>query len=150
MILNESVLKEFGKRVRELRKEMRLSQEELAERANLHHTYIGGVERGERNPSLKSIKKIADALGVELEALFIPPAGIKVTNRELIEEIKRIVSTMDPHGLKLVKAIVEDIKEWEKEIGPSLNLLSPLKNTGLTLKSLSGLPLFKSKPTGCL
>ena len=49
------ILKQFGKKVRELRKAQGLSQEELAEKADLHYTYIGGVERGERNLSLKSI-----------------------------------------------------------------------------------------------
>lgn len=56
------ILKLFGDRVREIRKAQGLSQEELAERADLHNTYIGGVERGERNLSLKSIEKIAQAL----------------------------------------------------------------------------------------
>ena len=41
-----------------------LSQEELADRANIHRTYIGGIERGERNPTLTMIQRIATALGV--------------------------------------------------------------------------------------
>lgn len=53
---------EFGKRVRELRQKATLSQEELAHLAALDRSYIGGVERGERNVSLVNIYKIAWAL----------------------------------------------------------------------------------------
>ena len=66
----QDIKKLFGDRVRELRKSKGLSQEELAFRASVHRTYLGGIERGERNPSLKNIKTIADALGVSLSDLF--------------------------------------------------------------------------------
>jgi len=66
----QDIKKLFGDRVRELRKSKGLSQEELAFRASVHRTYLGGIERGERNPSLKNIKSIADALGVSLSDLF--------------------------------------------------------------------------------
>jgi len=60
----------FGRRVRELRKERGFSQEELAHRAGLHVTYVGGIERGERNPALANIGRIATALRVPLAELF--------------------------------------------------------------------------------
>jgi len=60
----------FGDRVRELRKQKKLSQEALALACDLDRTYIGGVERGERNISLLNIQKIADALGVSARELF--------------------------------------------------------------------------------
>lgn len=65
-----NILKLFGERVKEIRKAQGLSQEDLAERANLHNTYIGGVERGERNLSLKSIEKIALALKTSVNVFF--------------------------------------------------------------------------------
>lgn len=67
---NEELQRAFGQRVRELRKERGLSQEMLAERSGLHRTYVGGIERGERNPSLVNIGQIAHALGVNLRDLF--------------------------------------------------------------------------------
>ena len=60
----------FGERVRRLRQARRLSQEKLADISNIHRTYLGGIERGERNPSLKNIAQIAKALGVTLSELF--------------------------------------------------------------------------------
>ena len=66
----EDVRTLFGRRMRELRKERGLSQEELAHRAGLHYTYIGGIERGERNPALVNISRIAVALGVSLAEFF--------------------------------------------------------------------------------
>ena len=53
---------EFGKRVRARRHELGLTQEEVAEKAGLHHTYVGSVERGERNIALENIVALARAL----------------------------------------------------------------------------------------
>lgn len=64
-------LKLFAQRVRMLREERGLSQEKLAELADLHRTYIGMVERLERNPSLVCIHKIANGLGVHITELFL-------------------------------------------------------------------------------
>ena len=57
-------LKRFGQRVRELRIAAGLSQEELAERAGLHRTYVGGIERGERNVGVLNLLQLARALKV--------------------------------------------------------------------------------------
>ena len=62
--------KRFGERLRELRKQKGLSQEALASASDLDRTYIGGVERGERNISLINIHQLAQALDVEAGDLF--------------------------------------------------------------------------------
>ena len=65
------ILRKFGKRVRELRLQKGIaSQMDLANKAGLDRTYIGGVERGERNIGLKNVEKIAKTLGVRIEELF--------------------------------------------------------------------------------
>ena len=60
----------FGSQVRKRRIERGLSQEKLAELASLNRTYVGAIERGERNISLKNIKRIADTLGIKVRDLF--------------------------------------------------------------------------------
>lgn len=62
-------LERFGKQVRRLRVEKEMSQEALAHRAGLHRTYIGSVERGERNLALGNCYALSDALGVALADL---------------------------------------------------------------------------------
>jgi transcriptional regulator with XRE-family HTH domain len=69
----KSTQQRFGKRVRQLRLKQGWTQEQLAERTGRHWTYIGGVERGERNATLAVIGDIAHALGVEIRDLF--PTG---------------------------------------------------------------------------
>lgn len=64
------LFKTFGLRIKELRKQKGISQESLAGLAGLDRTYIGGIERGLRNPSLKNISKIAKSLNVSLKDLF--------------------------------------------------------------------------------
>lgn len=60
----------FAKRVRELRLERGLSQDELADAAGLHRTYIGTVERGEQSIGIDNVEKIAKALKVAISELF--------------------------------------------------------------------------------
>lgn len=67
--------KRFGKRIRQLRLAKELTQEELAARAKMHPTYIGGIERGERNVSFDNILKIARALRIQPAALFEELSG---------------------------------------------------------------------------
>jgi transcriptional regulator with XRE-family HTH domain len=63
-------LKKFGEQVRRLRKALGLSQEDLAELTDLHRTYIGGIERGERNVALINIVRLAKALNVSPSELL--------------------------------------------------------------------------------
>jgi len=66
----ERVLQRFGQHVRQLRVSKNISQEDLAEMADLHRTYISDVERGVRNVSIATASRIAQALGVDLKDLF--------------------------------------------------------------------------------
>jgi transcriptional regulator with XRE-family HTH domain len=70
MITDSEILKIFGDRVRKLRKQKDISQEELAHRADLHRTYIGMIERAEKNITLLNIEKIAIALETKISELF--------------------------------------------------------------------------------
>jgi transcriptional regulator with XRE-family HTH domain len=68
--MSEDILRRLGLRIRALREMANISQEALGQIAGLHRTYIGAIERGERNPSVLSLKKIADALTVTVGDLF--------------------------------------------------------------------------------
>ena len=65
-----SILKKFSKKVKSLRLEKGWSQEKLARRADLHRTYIGSIERCERNVSLLNVERIAKALKVNVKDLL--------------------------------------------------------------------------------
>ena len=67
---NREILIKFGQRVREIRKEKNLSQEDLSFKADLHRTYIGMIERAEKNITLINIEKIAKALNIDIKDLF--------------------------------------------------------------------------------
>ena len=67
---SESIIVRFGKNVQRIRKEKNISQEKLAEYAGLHRTYIGMIERFERNITLINAEKVARALGVNISELI--------------------------------------------------------------------------------
>jgi transcriptional regulator with XRE-family HTH domain len=64
------ILENFGRLIAERRKTLDISQEEFAERADLDRTYVSGLERGVRNPSLTAIVKVAKGFGVTTEELL--------------------------------------------------------------------------------
>jgi len=70
MSVRRTKTKLFGQAVRKLRENLGISQEGLAARIEIHRTYLGGVERGERNPTLITILRIAKALEVKPSVLF--------------------------------------------------------------------------------
>jgi subunit S of type I restriction-modification system len=63
----------LGANIRAYRLRAGLSQEALAEKANLHRTYVGAIERGDRNVSLKNIERLANALNIETYKLLMLP-----------------------------------------------------------------------------
>ncbi len=69
-MIKKEILIKFGNNVRKYRKEKGLSQEELSFKAELHRTYIGMIERAEKNITLINIGKIAKALDIEIKDLF--------------------------------------------------------------------------------
>ena len=69
--MQEEIRVAYGKAVRTIRQDKKISQEELADLCGLHRTYISAVECGKRSISLDNIQKIAEALGIETYLLFI-------------------------------------------------------------------------------
>lgn len=66
-----NICEKFGKNVKKYRAEAKISQEKLGELCDLHRTYISDIERGKRSISLNNIEKIALALNIDIQSLFI-------------------------------------------------------------------------------
>lgn len=67
-----SVQSRVSKNIQRIRREKELSQEDVAHRANIHQTYLSGVETGKRNPSILVVERIAKALSVDVSEIFKP------------------------------------------------------------------------------
>ena len=80
-----NALQQFGQIVREYRKAIGVSQEELASRTDIHRTYIGGIERGERNPTLLMILRLAKALGISPAQMFRTTIESEHEGRKTVE-----------------------------------------------------------------
>lgn len=98
----------IGKKVKEYRKINNLTQEGLGEKAGLHYTYIGQVERGEKEPSLKSLIKIAEALKVGVDKLLInydlsSEVSIKISN------ITDLLLDRNEQELEMIYKLLEDL-----------------------------------------
>ena len=65
------VLRALAERIKSLRRSKRWSQEQLAERASMQRSYLADLERGYRNPSVRTLLKVANAIGVPISSLFV-------------------------------------------------------------------------------
>jgi transcriptional regulator with XRE-family HTH domain len=84
--MENGVRKIVGNRIRVLRNERRLTQEELADRSKINAKFLGSVERGEKNLTLQTLAKIADGLRMSLEELFpLPHTGGNLLIGEIAE-----------------------------------------------------------------
>lgn len=94
---------EIGQRIRSYRLQKGLNQEELAEKCGLHPTYIGQVERGEKNATLESISKIADGLSLQLSTLFENIGGSTDAVNYPAQAYDLVLSVMPDEQEKLLK-----------------------------------------------
>ncbi|WP_152393294.1 helix-turn-helix domain-containing protein [Paenibacillus guangzhouensis] len=109
--MSDSILKLIGKRIRDLRKERGLSQEQLGELANLNYTYIGGVERAETNISVLNLAKIANALNVGVYELF---SYTRLSNQTKgkshdMEQIIDLLLSLNPKEVRKAKNILIEV-----------------------------------------
>lgn len=110
----DQLLKLIGIRIRDLRKERGLSQEQLGEKAGFHFSYIGGIERAEKNISILNLAKIASALQVHIGELFayIQSEQDVYSEKETeLEEILQLLLGQDIRGLRKAKTILKELFE---------------------------------------
>ncbi|WP_145333025.1 helix-turn-helix domain-containing protein [Paenibacillus xylanexedens] len=105
------ILNLVGARIKALRKEKGLSQEALGEKGGFHFTYIGQVERGEKNVSLVNLAKIAETLEVNITQLFgFVNEEMKQTESELIiQEVADMLRETTPSNILLSRNIIREI-----------------------------------------
>ncbi len=101
----------LGQKIRKLRQEMDWSQEKLGERANLHPTYVGGIERGERNVSLENLSRLAAAFDLSLSELFEFP-GQESAREAMESSIHLLLRKQEEHTLKFFLEFLKLFDEW--------------------------------------
>lgn len=94
------VFQQIGQRIRQERTRQRFTQEQLAEMAGVNESYIGQIERGAKNPSLESIIKIANALGVSLD--YILRDVTEVRENKLLDELVSVAGGRNPDEIRLL------------------------------------------------
>jgi len=103
----------IGEKIRYYRKERKLSQEELAFKAALHNTYIGQLERGEKNVTVESLAKVCSALDISLAEFF---QGPNVTPKMLSIEIEQIIALLEGRSKadqQKVLSVIESLLQWK-------------------------------------
>jgi len=100
------IVKTVGERIRKYRNQACLSQDELAERAGLHGTYIGQLERGEKNATIESIEKVACALHVPLEVLF-ENIVVGEADNEIAVEGYNLINSLSPADQEALLDIIK-------------------------------------------
>ena len=113
IVEDREILNLVGARIKVLRKEKGLSQEALGEKGGFHFTYIGQVERAEKNVSLVNLAKIAEALEVNISELFAyVNEDIRFTDSEAV--IQEIVSMLREEEINLINMSRNVIREIVK------------------------------------
>jgi len=97
----------IGKRIQELRKTQRLSQEQVAEKADISPNYLSRIECGKENPTLDMLIKLADALEVEMWEMF--DFGHEVNIKELREAMNKLLKDTDEEKLRLAVKILRAV-----------------------------------------
>ncbi|EKU42048.1 hypothetical protein C518_3002 [Lysinibacillus fusiformis ZB2] len=103
----------IGEKIRYYRKERKLSQEELAFKAALHNTYIGQLERGEKNVTVESLAKVCAAMDITLAEFFHGPHA---TSQMLSIELGQIITLLEGRSKEdqqKVLAIIETLLQWK-------------------------------------
>ncbi len=114
------VKKQFGARLRSLRIKKDLTLEDLADLSGLHSTYIGSVERGERNISLEAIERLTKGLQLEIFELFLLNSESVLENNveDFLKEVKTQTASLNKRErkfvLSLIKAVIPGLRDLKK------------------------------------
>ncbi len=98
--------KHVGIQIKNLRKNRKLTQEQLGELVQLPQSYIGGIERGEKNISMETLERIIDALQVKPGDLFAGYSSASYENSKLMDSIHVLLKPRSDDELRLIKKLV--------------------------------------------
>jgi transcriptional regulator with XRE-family HTH domain len=104
----------IGQRLRQRRKELNYSQEYTSERAGLHPTYIGQLERGEKNATLESVEKVCLALDLPMEDLFRNIHSMDPT-AQAAQQTYDLLITLTPNEQKALQVMIEQMIHFKRE-----------------------------------
>lgn len=107
------IAKSVGQRIRNYRLRLEISQEKLAELSGVHPTYIGQLERGEKNATLESIVKIAKALNISLSKLFEKLEETSESSRSIPLECYELLSSKTEEEQQLLFEIIASIEKYK-------------------------------------
>lgn len=108
-----NITQAVGARIRTYRQRCRITQEELAEKAEVHHTYIGQVERGEKNLTIVTLEKILSALGITF-AEFFEHLDFKESEETTASQCYDIINNKTPAQQEKIHRLLCDIDELIK------------------------------------
>jgi transcriptional regulator with XRE-family HTH domain len=118
----DEIFKDIGKKIRHIRLKQNLTQEELGEKANLHYSYIGQMERGDKVPSLKTLNKIAKALNVSLDYVLEGTKNCEESYAadDSISELIHLLKSRPPKQMEMLisifKTIIAEFDKYEKRV----------------------------------
>ncbi|MEK3687928.1 helix-turn-helix domain-containing protein [Paenibacillus sp. FSL R10-2736] len=107
------LVQRIGERIRRVRKEINLSQEQLAERSGLHTNYVGQVERGEKNLTLETLEKVVGSLGISLEELFRYIGPMK--QKDAISQIVELLIERPSADQEMALSVLKSVLDWEEK-----------------------------------
>ena len=104
----------IGDRIKRHRNRLGLTQEELAEKCGLHHTYIGQLERGEKNATLESIEKVVHGLDISYEVLFEKLAHGNATTPNIAAKCYELVAGLSLKEQQVVLDMISKMVEYKR------------------------------------
>ncbi|MBT2289287.1 helix-turn-helix transcriptional regulator [Paenibacillus albidus] len=107
------IVRKIGERIRRMRKEKHLSQEQLAELSGLHTNYVGQVERGEKNVTLETLEKVVLGLGISLEELFRYVGPME--EKDALSEIVGLLVDRSVEDQRMALRLLKTVIEWEQK-----------------------------------
>lgn len=114
---------QLGKKIRNLRHQLGLTQEQLGERANIHYSYVGQMERGDKMPSLQTLKRIATALSTDLQHLLEEPAPYEPSqdpSPDTPAELHQLLQGRSPAEIRFCIDLVRVILQFLNHRRPDL------------------------------